>query len=368
MKGFVVKRILFLIANLGSGGAERQIITITRLLKQRGYEVELVCYDKTGTFYAPLLYEDGIYVHWVVSKNYLSRIIKIRNFIRNGNYDVVISFLDTPNFLNCIAATGGKTWKVITSERSAKETFFKSLRGRIFKWFQRYSDHIVCNSDNAKNMYLKYHPKYSKKLLVIRNTVQLPKIDSRYEPKKYGKLYIIIAASYQPLKNPLGLIEALTLLNKQEKSKIKIDWYGQKSITGDTQVYDLAKRLVEENHLEDVINLNEEITTIADKMDEADVVALFSRVEGLPNVICEGMTIGKPIIMTRVSDYSALVDENNGFLCDWDNPESIKNALVTASNLSFEQLKKMGDISKQKAEELFSQKIILDQWASAIEQ
>jgi glycosyltransferase involved in cell wall biosynthesis len=38
-------------------------------------------------------------------------------------------------------------------------------------------------------------------------------------------------------------------------------------------------------------------------MYESDVVALVSKLEGLPNTVCEGMALGKPIIMTRVFRY-----------------------------------------------------------------
>lgn len=71
------------------------------------------------------------------------------------------------------------------------------------------------------------------------------------------------------------------------------------------------------------------------------------------NVICEGMMIGKPIIMTHVADFELLVDKNNGFLCDWDNPLSIRDTLQKAINLTNEDLIRIGENSKNKAEKLF---------------
>ena len=97
-------------------------------------------------------------------------------------------------------------------------------------------------------------------------------------------------------------------------------------------------------------------------MHEADVVALFSELEGLPNAICEGMMLGKPIIMSRVSDYEKLVDDSNGFLCDWNNPKSIKGALMSAVKLSENELDKMGNSSRLKAHKYFSKETIINQW------
>lgn len=362
-----MKKILFLAMSLGSGGAERQMVTIARLLKEQGYDITFLCYAKED-FYAHLLEKENIPIVWMIENNYLKRIIKVRNHIRKDNYDAVISFLETPNFLNNFSAIGGKSWKVITGERSAKESNFKSRRGKIFAWFQRYSDTIVCNSNNSKKMWEKYYPQYKNKLTTIYNTVILPEITSKYIPKRDGKINIIVAASYQYLKNPIGLIKALALLNNEEREKIRVDWYGNKNVSiYGTKAYDEAIELINRSNLHNVIFFYEERNDIANKMNEEDIVALFSSVEGLPNTICEGMMLGKPIIMTKVSDYIDLVDDSNGFLCDWDDIKSIKNVLSTIISITNIQTLEMGKQSKLKAKEMFSKEIVLNKWINLIE-
>lgn len=360
-----MKTLLF-IDSLGSGGAQRQMITLAKMLKEQAIDVEFLCYFRED-FFLPILEDEGIMVHWVIESNNLKRIWKIRNFIRKGNYDAVISFLDTPNFLNNIAAIGGKKWKVITSERSSKEDFFLTRRGKLFGWFQRYSDTIVCNSDNAKNMWKKYYPSYENKLTTIYNAVHLLEVQLEYIPKKHGKLHIVVAASYQYLKNPIGLIQALLLLDEDDRKKIHIDWYGRVEVVdGDTRAYDEAIELIKGYDLQNMINFYSETIDIHDKMNSADIVALFSKLEGLPNTICEGMMLGKPIVMTKVSDYKTLVDESNGFLCDWDHPRSIKDALVKAINLSNKDLLRMGNVSRNRANFLFSKVTVSEKWYEII--
>jgi glycosyltransferase involved in cell wall biosynthesis len=360
-------KILWVIDNLGSGGAQRQMVTLAKMLKEKNFDVSVVCYAK-GDFFAEVLAKDDIPVYWKIENNYLKRVYAVRRFIRKGDFDAVISFMDVPNFLNCVAAIGGKKWKVITNELSAKQSTFRSRQGKIFAWFQQYSDALICNSHNAKNMWLKYYPQYKNELGVIYNPVVLPEIKSTYIPKKDGKLNMVIAASYQYLKNPIGLIKALSLMNVREKEQIKINWFGEKNVSGGgTKCYEEAQQLIDKHNLHKVISLNGPTRDIAKKMYEADMVALLSSVEGLPNAVLEGMLIGKPIIMSRVSDYPVLVDETNGFLCDWDNPEFIKNTLAAAINLSSEQLNIMGEKSKNKAKHLFSSEVIVQQWMNVIE-
>lgn len=362
-----MKKILWVIDNLGSGGAQRQMVTLAKMLKEKNYDISVVCYSK-GDFFADVLAKEDIPVYWQIEDNYLKRVFAVRRFIRKGKYDVVISFMDVPNFLNCVAAIGGKKWKVITNELSAKQSTFTSKKGKIFAWFQRYSDALICNSHNAKNMWQKYYPQYKNRLGVIYNPVILPEIKSSYFPKIDGKLNIVIAASYQYLKNPIGVIKALLLLNKEQRNEIKINWYGRKEVTiGNSLAFDEASRLIKDNDLSECIKLHEETKDIIGIMYMADIVGLFSHVEGLPNAVLEGMMLGKPIIMTRISDFNQLVSNSNGFLCDADNPESIKNTFVKAIKLSQDQLSMMGRKSKDIAEHLFSPEVIVQEWMNKIE-
>ncbi len=364
-----MNKVLFLSPNLGlgGGGAERQIVTVASLLKDSGFDVEFLCYAD-GNFYEDILKKKEITVHYKLLPNYLKRMIFVRRFIRKGKYNAVVSFLETPNFLNNFAAIGGKTWKVITGERSAQERTFISTKGKIFCWFQRYADYIVCNSENAKNMWLKYCQRYKRKMAVIYNNVTLQKISSEYVPKRGDRLHVVVAASYQSLKNTMGMINALALLSNEERERIHVDWYGNRFIaaTG-TDVYDEAIAAIEKYNLQQVITLHGETNEIHNRMNEADVVGLFSKFEGLPNALCEGMMLGKPIIMTRVSDYNTLIDDSNGVLCDWNNAETIKDALLKLINVPVSKLLKMGESSRKKANVLFSKEQITNKWIELIE-
>lgn len=362
-----MKRVLFLSDNLCSGGAQRQMVTVAQLLGREGYEVSVYCYD-LDDFNAHYLTDAEIPIIWEIeSTNYLRRIRNVRRFIRRGNFDAIISFLPTCNFLNDISAIGGHRWKVITGERSSRKSTFTSRRGKLFGFLQRYSDFIVCNSQNACNLWKHFRPQYVDKMRVIYNCVQLGPVHSKYIPKKGGKLHVVVAATYQYLKNPLGLAEALSLMRKEDLDKLVVDWYGRAEVSrGDTKAYEDTVKAIQERDLDDAFILHPDTKDIADIMNQADVVMLLSQFEGLPNVICEGMALGKPIIMTRVSDYATLVDERNGLLCDADNPISIRDALLKMSDMSVEQLQWLGKGSGEKAKELFSKEMVAKQWCDLI--
>lgn len=358
-------KILLVIPSLGSGGAERQLVTLGTLFKDEGFDVEFLIY-REDYFYLDLLNKKSIKVNVIEDKNYLYRIFAVRNFIRSRKFDAVISFLEITCFLSCFAAIGGKKWKLITTERSSKTSTFLSMRGKIFGWFRKYSDHIVCNSHNAKTLWETFHPSYVNKLSVIYNPVILKEINTEYIYRKNGRLNLVIAASYQYLKNPIGLINAIALMSDESRNKIEVNWYGRIEVrSGDTRAYDEAIELIKTHQLEKNVYLHEATKDIANIMNQADAVGLFSQVEGLPNSICEAMLIGKPIVMSRVSDYSNLV-ENNGFLCDWDDINSIKDALENLVSLNEAEINQLGLQSQNKARELFSKEYILENWLKVL--
>lgn len=361
-----MKRILFLSPTLGynGGGAERQIVNVACSLHNCGYEVEFLCYSE-GDFYIEPLREQNIKVHWHIFPSHLRTMLFVRRFIRRNKYDVVISFLEAPNFLNCFSAIGRKNWKVIIGERSTKELNV-GLRSKIYASLQRFADLLVANSENAVNLRIAQFPYLKGKTKVIYNRIVVNDTQVDYTPKQDDKLNVLILASYQYLKNSIGLINVVNAMSEEERNKFNINWYGNTAKTM-RECYEETISKVKEYKLENVLHFNEQTDKAYEKIKQSDVVALFSKFEGLPNAICEGMVVGKPIIMSRVSDYSTLVDESNGFLCDWDDAESIKKALLQMASLSKEELMEKGKNSKKKADILFSAETVTNHWIEAVE-
>ncbi len=343
------------------------MVTVAGLLKKEGHDVSFLCYYPDD-FFEPVLINLGIPLRRLPPMGCIRRMMTVRHIIRNGGYDAVISFLLTDNFLNDFSAVGRHRWKVITGERSSKESHLTSSRGRIFAWFQKYSDYIICNSKNAMDMWLKHYPRYEGKLRVIYNNVNLPEITSSYKLRKDGKTHIVLAGAYAYVKDPQSLISAIALLSTEQKEKIVVDWHGKiDANTEATQIYSSSESLIKRYHLEGSVFLHDATHNIADRMNEADVVALVSRWEGLPNSICEGMTIGKPILMTSVSDFSTLIDESNGWVCRSEDTESIAKALREIIDTPDNVLIAKGYASKEKAMKLFSEEKVLNDWLKIIE-
>ena len=165
-----MKKILFISPSLGSGGAERQMTTMACILKEMGYIVEFLCFLQDD-FYEHILKKSGVRVNRIKKSNNISLMFAARKFICSNKFDVTISFLEGANFINIFSSLGNKQRKVITGMRNSDESIFYNFKNRIFCFFQRYADFIVCNSENAKQMWIKHYPQYEYKLKVIYNTI-----------------------------------------------------------------------------------------------------------------------------------------------------------------------------------------------------
>ena len=357
-------KILFFIDSLSSGGAQHQITNLAILFKKKKYNVNVLIYNNKNNFFAKKLEEEGVKVEVLKNTNYIARIFNARKYLNKNKQDIVVSFLETPNFLACISKIGFSKWKLITSERSGTKKPFLGLKNKIFKWFERFSDVIVCNSNVAKNLWIENYPDYSKKLLTIYNATFVPNIgENKYIALKDNKINIVIAASYRGIKNLTNLLDALCLLDKENLEKLKISWYGNINASNDSEEnYTKSLKFIKDNSLEDIIKLNDAVHNIDDYMFKADFVALFSEYEGLPNSICEAMMLGKPILMTPVSDYKTFITSKNGIICKDSKAENIKIALEEVVLLKKQDLINMGLESKKIAFNLFSSEKIIEKW------
>lgn len=361
-------RCLIISGSLTSGGAERQIVNLSHLLVQNGDIVEIVCYDD-GDFYSASLKEKDIKVYWKTEGSKLSRFLSIRKLIRKGKYDAVISFLEMPNLINVLSGIGGRNWKIIVGIRSANRAFVSSLWGKLQVKLQAFiADAFVSNSQCAKNLYLEYFPELESKIWTIYNDIRITYDkgqSGRYVPCNNGKIHIVVAASFQPIKNALNLLESLALLDTAQRNRLRIDWYGRKKFVNDDVYYQQCEKYKHDLHLDNIF-FHDEVKNISEKMASADFVGLFSLSEGFPNAICEGMALRKPILMSRVSDYDVLVDEGNGYLFNPSNPKSISNALLKCSECDADMILNMGCHSYEKFCQLFSHEKNYQNWKNII--
>lgn len=354
-------KILCVIDSLGSGGAQRQLVELAKGFKERGYTVSFLVYHEEN-FFKGVLVERNIPVDLIIESNYVRRLFKIRKYIRKGNYDVVLSFLEAANFICEFAGFPFRSWKLIVGERSANPDILSWGRRRFYRWFHLFADYVVGNSHENLKMVRRINPFLpSHKCRVIYNLIDFNywKPASDYSANTNENFHLVVVASHQYLKNAKGLIEGVANLSESEKKRVKVNWYGDER--SDDSLQD-ALNLIDQLGLQDIFNFYNATNDIMNKMQYADVIGLFSLYEGLPNAICEAMILGKPIISSSVSDIPLLLSSNRNCIFDPHNPRDIARSLNYVLSLSSEELQKLGESNRLAGRLLFDKTKIISSY------
>jgi len=358
-------KILCVIDSLCSGGAQRQLVELAIGFKGKEHDVSFLTYHYIP-FFIPILEKNKIFITCIQEPNYLRRLFKIRNFIRKGKFDAVVSFLEAPNFICEVAGLPYRNWKLVVGERSADPEILKTIKLKMYRWFHVFADYLVANSYANLQLVRSINPLLpDKKCKVIYNTIDL----NRWKPipdfifRRSSKLKLVVPARQTYRKNLIGLIDALSLLSEPERNKIKVDWYGDrvKESYVDGSISEV-KRRIKIHGLDDIISIHPATHDIERIIQESDAVGLFSFYEGFPNVVCEGMACGKPVICSAVSDIPKILSYDKNLLCDPSEPDSIKQAIIYLINLSDIQLAQVGMRNSGIARELFDKEAIITRY------
>ena len=364
------RRATLVIDQLNSGGAQRDLARLASGLAAANYEVTVLTYWP-GDFFSSELAEAGVPVERVRSRNRLHLIYAMRRAIRRSRPDVVLSFLRGANVLAELAGLPRRTFAVIALELNL-DTQRKSLRRSARYALHRLADAVVANSHAQRERMSKIAPFLADRTSVIVNGVDLSAFapPPSPPPARNGRLRLLALARLQPQKNPFGLLEAVNILRKEEPAlDVTVDWHGDRVTAGDRRASkwarsrqrghtEYAERFDEEVErlgLRDRFRLRPASPDVLSLYHAADALVLPSVYEGTPNVVCEAMACGLPVLASSVGDNPRLVEDGrNGFLFDPNAPADIADAIRRFAALPAETRDAMRAESRARAEAALS--------------
>lgn len=355
-----MKRILCLIEALGSGGAERQIVGLASMLKKDGYDVAMMTYYPKD-FYKYVLDETGVeHIYVAKAQSKYKRIPELAKEIKRYKPDVLICYSPSAAEVACLLKMAGGKFKLIVSERNSIRNNNKREMLKFFMY--RWADYIVPNSYEQEDFVRTYYSHLKTKTHVITNFVDTDYFYPQNDYICHQPCQVICVGRDNPQKNQLRFLDAIKLLADKDLS-FKVDWYGSFEADYGNQ----CKQKIKELHLEKWIELKGETKNVREEYQKHDVFCLPSIYEGFPNVLCEAMSCGLPVVCSNVCDNPLIVEEGeNGLLFDPNDVGDMAKKLEEMILMSEEEKRKISLKNREKSLQMFSGKTFLAKYNKLI--
>lgn len=322
-------QILEVIDGLTAGGAEKMVLTLSRLLVGRQIPIAVVSFDPDWDApYAVELRELGVPVHHLTGKLFnLCRIERLVRLIRESRTEVIHTYLSYANIVGSIAAKIAGV-PVITSLRSISLEPYHPVRARIETWLMRYVSNFVMA--NGYSVAQAHQPRLgNKKIHVIQNAVginPLPSQDgiARIRKELSGDTNRPLIMSVGRLSPPKGydtLIEAFAQIQLVYPETALV-------IVGEGELRSFLEKAVARFNLQNSVYLIGERSDITRILPAADIYVSSSHWEGMSVAILEAMAAGLPIIATCVGDAPWVLTEQTGILVEPRVPQDLSQAML----------------------------------------
>ena len=343
------------------------MVTLAMEMEKQGHSVEFFIYHPSEMHFRYLLEGTGIVIHQHErgSRFSPSVILSLRRHIQFGAHDIVLSYLNTPNFYAEVASIGRNMPPLVISQRDGTTFDGISTAARVKVQFHRLSDHIIVNSNHKRELMKRKFPWMSRKISTITNGVDLAMfapMEAAISDASRKRLSLLAVGRIDKNKNAINLIRAIRICRDRYGFTPQVDWVGRedKSDSDGRHFSELLRMIVEEQVSNSWRWLGER-TDMPSLYGQYDALIHPSLFEGFPNVICEALASGRPVLASDIGDHAALVQDGlTGFLFDPTQPEKIAEAMNRLACISQASRAEMGQQARKYAEEELSLATFVD--------
>lgn len=299
------KHILFVISYLDKGGAERALSNITNNAPE-DWDIDILVnndkvidYEYNANIISMNLGDSSSLNSLFFQVGVLfKRIKKLRELKKNGDYDAVISFLDSANFANILS---GKRCRVIISARCSLDNV-KSLKYRLLvdpliSLLYNRADKVVAVSRELAKELVNNQRISPEKIAVIENGYNVEEIkrlacepiDEDIQKMIEHRPMIFTAGRLSNQKYHWHLIRAMSKVVEIIPDTILL-------IAGEGELKEYLQELITVCGLTENVKLLGFVSNVYAYEKLADAFVFPSGWEGFPNALAEAMCVGTPCI------------------------------------------------------------------------
>lgn len=320
-------RVLFLIHDLGQGGAEKVLVNLVNNMDPTKFDITVVSLFGGGVneqFLKPHIKYHAVFPKAIPGNSHLMKLLTPEQLHRvcvKECYDIEVSYLEGPS-ARVISGCNDPSVKLITwihsnffSEKELCNSFrsFEEARACYGKF-----NRIVCVSRFMKENFCSWMPN-CRNVTVLYNTVESELIRERAkeevsELKIHDRFRMCAVGSLKAVK---GFDRLLNIAKK-----LKLNGYCfELIILGIGPLKNEFEEYVQSNGLSDTVRFLGYQTNPYKFVSKCDLFICSSYSEGFSTATTEALILGTPVCTTEVSGMKELLGENNDYGIITDNNE-----------------------------------------------
>lgn len=314
------KKILFLIHDLGPGGAEKVLVNLVNNMDPQQFDITVMALFGGGVneqFLKPHVRFVSCFQKAIRGNSHLMKLLsprQLHKWLIRERYDIEVSYLEGPSARIISGCPDGDTKLVswIHVEQHTKAVAAQSFRSHeeSRQCYEKFHQ-TVCVSEYVKQDFLSIYPEL-RNLQVLYNTNETAQIlaQSR-EPVEAGifraeEIKLCGVGKLMPIKG----FDKLARIHK----RLRDDGYPVHTyILGDGSEQSKIERYIAENGLEDTFTLLGYRTNPYKYVANCDLFLCASIAEGFSTAATEALIVGTAVCTVEVSGMKEMLGENN----DW---------------------------------------------------
>lgn len=316
----VMIKVLFMIHDLGQGGAEKVLINLINNMDRKKFDITLISLFAGGVnerFLKQDIHYQTIFKKNIPGNSKLMKLLspeKLHMLFIKDKYDIEIAYLEGPS-ARIISGCRNINTKLISwihVEQHTPQIAAKSFRSykESAKCYQRF-DKIVCVSESVKFDFLKLYPMISD-VDVLYNTNDTDLIETLKNESisdidlSKKEIRICGVGKIMPIK---GFDKLARIHKKLIEDGFPVHTY----ILGEGAERENIEKYVSSNHLESSFTFLGYQTNPYKYIANCDLFVCASTAEGFSTAATEALIVGTPVVTTPVAGMEEMLGKKNEY-------------------------------------------------------
>ena len=311
------KKILFLIHDLGQGGAEKVLVNLVNNMDRTKYDISVTALFGGGVneqFLAPHIHFRAVFPVEIPGNSKLLKLLtpaQLHKLCVKEHYDIEVSYLEGPS-ARVISGCQGTDTRLVSWIHVEQHTM-KNLAGSFRserearQCYNRF-DQTICVSQYVHDDFCRIL-NFQKPCRVLYNTVESQKIlelskEDASKLKQDDKIRFVAVGSLKPSK---GYDRMLRIIRRLRDEGYPVQLY----ILGIGPLQQALEQQIADQQLQDSVTLLGYDTNPYQYVAKCDLFICASHAEGFSTAATEALIVGTPVCTVEVSGMKEMLGEND---------------------------------------------------------